>query len=530
VTVSTSRQQIAQHLESEFLAFFPHRYDFLWAKHPTPGERPQWQTQSKFPLSDRAIAEGKYLYGVRFGPFTQYLLIDLDTHSLYHPKRDRQILSQILEPLERIGITDAIALQSSRNGGIHLYIPFDQPIKSWLIALVVQTLLERAGFHFKPGQIEIYPNPRSHTGATPTSLYQGHRLPLQNGSFLLDREWQPSFTSKAIFVERWEFTQKRNKIDVAECERIAFQSRSRPHKLTSNAQKFYDDLQTEIQPGWTGQGQTNCLLGRIAQRLYIFDSIDNSTLLTEDGLTAAIAATARSLPGYEEFCRHHHNIEQRSRDWARDIIADPRYYPYKRRNLKQKQSTVNPTETTWNERQRGDARARIQNAIAQLIEQGSLPDTVTERLAAFKTVGINRGTLYNHPDLWHPSHLPQFKEFNPIVEHSESPEFSQSHEFNPSPNKFVPFNGLNEESASVDLSSSDPKLDQSARIQREKNIRNSKIYLINQFLQQQNNVASPPRPIERSFLNRNDLEQVELGDLTPSVEARQQLGSPRPPD
>lgn len=53
--------------QDPFLQLWPHRYDYLWAPHPNPGEKPQWQTESRHPLSDRLIQQGSHLYGVRFG-------------------------------------------------------------------------------------------------------------------------------------------------------------------------------------------------------------------------------------------------------------------------------------------------------------------------------------------------------------------------------------------------------------------------------------------------------------------------------
>ena len=29
-----------------FLNLFPHRFDFIYAEHPDPGERPDWKTES----------------------------------------------------------------------------------------------------------------------------------------------------------------------------------------------------------------------------------------------------------------------------------------------------------------------------------------------------------------------------------------------------------------------------------------------------------------------------------------------------
>jgi hypothetical protein len=79
--------------EDPFLALFPHRYDFIWAEHSNPGEAVEWQTERRYPLSDRLIDQGSTLYGVRFGSRTSYGLLDIDADSLYHPKNEL-LLSQ----------------------------------------------------------------------------------------------------------------------------------------------------------------------------------------------------------------------------------------------------------------------------------------------------------------------------------------------------------------------------------------------------------------------------------------------------
>ena len=131
---------------SEFLSLFPHRYDFIHAPHPEPGEKPEWKTESRHPLSDRLIQEGDSLYGIRFGKTTRYLLTDIDIHSLYHPRHNPFAVSRLVAALEPIGLVSFIPITSSYSGGIHLYFPFDTDQTSYELAQAVQTLLEKAGF------------------------------------------------------------------------------------------------------------------------------------------------------------------------------------------------------------------------------------------------------------------------------------------------------------------------------------------------------------------------------------------------
>ena len=91
--------QSIQEWEDTFLALFSHRHDYIWAAHPQPTAKPEWQTESRHPLSDRLILQGGYLYGVRFGAKTKYLLLDIDIGSRYHPRHDPFAIAHLVAAL-----------------------------------------------------------------------------------------------------------------------------------------------------------------------------------------------------------------------------------------------------------------------------------------------------------------------------------------------------------------------------------------------------------------------------------------------
>jgi hypothetical protein len=103
-----------------FLALFPHRYDYIWAEHPHPDVKVEWQTERRYPLSDRILDQGAHLYGVRFGAKTSYTLLDIDQGSRYHPNRDPFAIRRIVEALEPLGIVSYVACTSSYSSGLHL--------------------------------------------------------------------------------------------------------------------------------------------------------------------------------------------------------------------------------------------------------------------------------------------------------------------------------------------------------------------------------------------------------------------------
>ncbi len=424
-SLAASSQAGFQHLlnSEHFLALFPHRFDYIWAEYSNPGEKVEWRTESRHPLSDRLIQQSSYLYGVRFGAETSYCLLDIDMGSLYHPKQDPFAISRIVAALEPLGLVSHVACTSSYSNGLHLYFPFQQTQSSWKLAIAVSTLLQNAGFKIKPGQLEVFPDPKPYSVNGKPSLFNAHRLPLQIGSYLVDEEFQPIWSTQQSFVQQWQFTQTRNDVEASVIRRILKQAKRHRYSVSTKAEKFINDLNAEIELGWTDYGQTNYLLGRITMREYIFHHVlAGGKPLVGDALVDAIVEVARSLPGYFEYCRHHHEIEHRAEEWAH-CIENSHYFHYGdaagKFKAKSEDSNLGNRELesaiakapTWNQQQSEGARDRIKRAIADLLEQGALPANATARFHALVSYGIGGGTLYNHRDLWHPSHLVTSVEF-----------------------------------------------------------------------------------------------------------------------
>jgi hypothetical protein len=435
--------QSIQESEDLFLRLFPHRYDYIWATYSEPSHTPNWQTQSRHPLSDRQIAQGSHLYGVRFGTKTQYAMLDIDAGSSYHPKRDPFAIARMISALEPLGLVSYLVCTSSYSGGLHIYLPFEEPQSSWQCAIAISVLLESAGFIVKLGQLEIFPNPKLYRNDGSFSLFNAHRLPLQIGSYLLNSDFQPIWSDRTTFVQHWNFARSRNTINSGAIKRVLKQFRRQQFRISGKADKYLNDLNAEIELGWTGHGQTNRLLGRIAMRSYVFHHvIAGGKPLSGQALIDEIVRVARSLPGYEEWCRHQHEIEHRAAEWARCVEASY-YFHYGDANGKYKAQIKNHDRhiselPDWNQQQSESARSKIRNAIADLLNKESLPSKATERFKKLLQYHIGGGSLYRHKDLWHPQFLSLETEESSINQSEDCVETTSI-----SPPSLLPGNGGN---------------------------------------------------------------------------------------
>lgn len=412
-TATRTRFQSVPETNDPFLALFPHRFDYIWAEYPAPKTSPEWRTERRHPLSDRLIQQATYLYGVRFGAQTSYGLLDIDADSAYHPHHDPFAVSRIVAALEPLGLVTPVACTSSDSGGLHLYFPFLTSQSSWRLAIGMAALLENAGFQLVPGQLEIFPNPKPYSVDGSLSLFHAHRLPLQVGSYLLNADFQPIWSDRQTFVQQWNFAQQHNELNATCLTRILKVAKRRHFQITGKADKFINDLNAEVEKGWTGSGQTNRLLGRITMREYIFRHVlSGCKPLEGQALVNAVVEIARSLPGYFEWCRHQHEIEHRVSEWVR-CIETSHYFHYgdPSGKFKAKLSASEPESDlkpaleqlpTWNQQQSASARERIRCAIADLLEKGALPAKPTARFHALTRHGIGGSSLYRHRDLWHP--------------------------------------------------------------------------------------------------------------------------------
>ncbi|MEO1095967.1 MAG: hypothetical protein AAFX01_13820, partial [Cyanobacteria bacterium J06638_28] len=385
--------------------FGHHPWDFLQAPTPIRGEKAQWMTVKDYPLAPRLLwqrwQDPKQLIGVRFTHATLYALLDIDAGSAYC---NPEAIAQIRAALETIGITRTLLLRSSHSNGLHLYLPLAEPVKTFDLAVALQACLKAQGFAIAKGQLELFPNVKTY-GVERIIHYNGHRLPLQpnTGSCLLDDNLNPIGESLEQFFQLWAKASAHQDMgELHHALKIGRDNhRQRPRRSRSSVGKvevWRQDLEADIQTGWTGHHQTNHLLKVIACHGHVFLE------LSGDDLMAHTLDTAIHLSGYRQYCRHQHDIHIRVHAWCKAV---QNYYWPLGSEAKRDTRTEETPSLNLNDQRAEDARQRIRVAMQGLREQAALPMGIKQRAEAIAgEAHISSKTLYRSEnlELWHPEH------------------------------------------------------------------------------------------------------------------------------
>ena len=406
-------------------------WQFLQASVPKAHQKPDWKAINTYPIARRLAHRGK-LIAIRPNTYTQFLVLDLDALSRYHQKQNPYAIPQLQQALEdRLGLVTCIPIRSSDSRGMHLWYWFKDEQNSYRLAEAVEIVLKEAGFILQSGHLETFPNRKAWIDSDNPddwSQYHAIRLPLlEPGSYLLDAHndyeplLHPLLDQQQEFLRLIDHCQRRNDLTSERIEAILATQPKPYKKVSTSGNQYLTDLLDKVRDGWDGHGQTNQLLFDITRLIRIFGHLLHGTepYWETERLTHAIHDYLLTLPGREQFCSHNHELEKLAQNWAK-WVQTSKYKPYgygkTPLDTEPQPETVLPTH---NQKLQQTARERIISAIVQLLNQDRLPTTTTARIAALETLGIQRGTLYRHRDLWHPENL------------LDSPEPTASNEFTP---------------------------------------------------------------------------------------------------
>ncbi len=410
-------------LGQRFTHWYNHGWRFLLALTPEEGERPSWHMETRYPLEPRDLwdlyKDPEVLLGLCIGKYSRYLMGDIDIRSKNHPNNNPERYEGILKAMEEIGLCRPIVVRSSDSGGLHVYWYLPYAVHSFSLALAAKRALNKAEQHYKliDGQLELFPNPKEHDPGRITN-FKSHRLPLQTGSFLLDWELQPISKSVGTLMDWADWSAEGQDMALLEEAMAKAQTWLKEqhyfYKKRVSVEQFALDLQTHIETGWTGYGQTNFLLWKFAMNGIIFER------LQDEELVQYMLETALNAPGYDRFCRHRREIEKRVRDWAK--CAQKYYYPYQGKPPRDKtlkevlasNNNIDKVVPFAKSRERREKKIKeVVCVVAVLRVEGNLPagadkriKTMIEKSKKMYSEGFSKDTLYKkeYKYLWHPDY------------------------------------------------------------------------------------------------------------------------------
>ena len=364
--------------------------------------KPEWRTENSYPMAKRT-AEALFhdpavQIGFRPDETTGFAGFDIDSGSSLHPSGEQgtALIQRLLEVAEEHGLVAFKKLQSSHSGGIHLVSVFDKPLRSIEVAALLRSIALKAGFKLKDGELEAFPNTKTYVNSPNPedwSIFRGLRCPGQAGSGwqLLDEDFVPVGDRLETLVSQLEWVEAKNdSADIWRNAQIAYEELRVIRRLRNSVSRaaFISDLHTEMDIGFTANGQTNALL-KLAGTL---GRVEHG--LRGEALTRFISDTVQGLPGYKEYCRHQHEIDRRAREWARSVenfywhVSDPdkvrhgSYAQMWKRATKSPIDAERPTCDQYHFDRANDASRRLESVLKALSDAGEVFTSETSLFAA----------------------------------------------------------------------------------------------------------------------------------------------------
>ncbi len=415
-------------IRQAFHRIFRHGWDFIVKETPES----EWKSVKKYKLTEQKCwykyIDSEKIIGVRFDKITNYGLYDIDWGSKYDPREQEESLRRLKGVLELYGIFCYVLLQSSWSQGLHLYFFLDQPVNTFRLACVMNKAAVEAGLEVKRGQLETFPNTKRYN-----NMYQGHRLPLQQGSYLLDKDYIPYSERVEDFIDAAAWSAAGNDRELLESrleESYEWfkkqKNQRRTYQPTAEDQEFLEQvdyaqreikegflnkIRTKVEEGFDDFHETNDLLLTIARLAIYAHGLKGSSLV------AYIKETIKSCPGYGKYCRHKHEINRRCEEVARS--AEKKWALYRSKMAENRPSYQKIKEalrdkTNLNNERKHNASSRISQAVEHIQEeQGGLPKKVGECKLLIRNVtkelfgiSVSDATLKKPENLplWHPKY------------------------------------------------------------------------------------------------------------------------------
>lgn len=384
----TNQKHNYQHLTPEtvigqrYVEYYNYGWDFI------KKEEEKWRTINEYPISPREIwdkhQDPHQIIGLRFGSTTKQITLDIDVGGIYHPINDPKAIKKITEALETIGLCRHVCIQSSYSEGIHLIFALSEAQETFKAACLVKATLEAAGLEIKSGQLEVFPNPKRFAKEGKYTNYNGVRLPLQpnSGSYLLDDDLNIISDSVEDFLDQMDWAASgqdletfSSRLDPAYEEYKGKKSWQKEGK-SKKAKEWENALEKVVSQGWSGYHQTNYLLQRFVAYFIVFHKLVGVKL--REAVTEAVI----NAPGYNQWCRHQHEIDKRIEEVCYYTERNGYYLSYCQ--FPDRSTTYDETYNPEGidirmDKREEDVQKRLIETVAHLEAKGELPEQVARR-------------------------------------------------------------------------------------------------------------------------------------------------------
>ncbi|MEL6606131.1 MAG: hypothetical protein AAFP20_23195, partial [Cyanobacteria bacterium J06614_10] len=197
---------------------------------------------------------------------------------------------------ESLGLCRFLLIRSSVSDGLHIYFPLAEPVSAWGIACAAHAVLTTAGVRVAGGICELFPNKKAFNAE-----HNGHRLPLQQGSFILDDDFRCIGNDRAVFLQQWQHCGA-GQDEALLANVLAEKPLTIPKRISVNS----------LPPiAWTGLGQSNEVMKELVNYgdRYL-------GLKTIPALGDWIVAVAPQLSGFEQFASEESKNDLTRKNWA----------------------------------------------------------------------------------------------------------------------------------------------------------------------------------------------------------------------
>jgi len=390
-----------------FASFFPYTWKFIYAKKIDRTSKPEWKTETRYPISGRRLydhwADPEILIGVRFGNQTEYALIDIDKNSPYHPNNNHEKFKNVIQALEDIGLVRPLIVQSSHSQGLHIYYPLWKAVSSFGIACAIKACLQKNNCEIAAGVIESFPNTKRYE-----SEYNGHRLPLQTGSYLLNSDLQIVGRDLNQFVETWLTVQEQQDLELLNKAIAEAKANYQPPKVNRKTIEWRDDLEKQIEEGWTEKGQSNQLLYLIGKYARVFMGYEEIEAIAE-----YITKTAKAAAGFMKYCGDSKRLTQKAKDIAKWCLKN--HFPWGSKKSETGEKITKLETESQKAQKQAERLERIRIVVNELKESREMPMSIRGMAQAIaQRAKVSLETLYANKELWHP----EFTESNPKMSNS----------------------------------------------------------------------------------------------------------------